>query len=291
MNAFTVRAAESADAAAIQEIFAANISAAEWLPPDARLHTDFSQVSGGEAIFVAVAADGAIAGFVAVQTEVAFIHHLHVRPGARGKGAGSALLDALGGWLPPPWRLKCVEANHAALAFYYRKGWVRVASGHAGEGRYELLEWQPEQGGTVVANSRPVNAEIDKLAWLHIADRKVLFARSAGKRAPYLPGGKRDPGESDEAALLREIREELSVDLDGASLAFVGEFRAQADGKDAGTLVSMRCYRGQLRGSNQVIRPAAEIEEVMWLTHADRPDCSAVGQMVLDWLKDRDMID
>lgn len=291
MNAFTVRAVESADAAAIQEIFAANIAAAQWLPPPARLHTDFARVSAGEAIFVAVDVDGRVAGFVAVQTGAAFIHHLHVRSEARGMGAGSALLASLGAWLPPPWRLKCVAANGAALAFYDRQGWVWVESGHSDDGRYELLTWQPQQVAAAVADSRPVHADIDKLAWLHIVDRRVLFARSAGKRAPYLPGGKRDPGETDEAALLREIREELSVNLDPGSLAFAGEFRAQADGKDEGTLVRMRCYRGLLSGGNQVIQAAAEIEEVMWLTHADRLACSAVGKRVLDWLKGQDLID
>ncbi len=54
---------------------------------------------------------------------------------------------------------------------------------------------------------------IDKLAWVHLSDRRLLCARSRGKDAYFLPGGKREEGESDEAALVREIREELTVQL------------------------------------------------------------------------------
>lgn len=54
---------------------------------------------------------------------------------------------------------------------------------------------------------------IYKSAWIHIKDRKVLFLRAHGKDIPYMPGGKREAGESDEDALVREIKEELSLDL------------------------------------------------------------------------------
>ena len=124
--------------------------------------------------------------------------------------------------------------------------------------------------------------EIDKLAWLHIKDKQLLGARSKGKSAWYLPGGKREDGESDSQALIREIREELSVDLLPASLEYAGVFAAQADGSAEGTQVRMTCYFADFTGS---IDAAAEIEEVTWLTHADKAKCSATARRVLDWLK------
>lgn len=130
--------------------------------------------------------------------------------------------------------------------------------------------------------------EIDKLAWLHIDHRRVLGARSRGKQTCYIPGGKRDPGESDEEALVREIREELSVDLLPQTLKFEGVFRAQADGKPLGTIVKVTCYAADFSG---VIRADAEIEEVTWLTSADRHRCSQAAVQILDWLKAAGRID
>jgi ADP-ribose pyrophosphatase YjhB (NUDIX family) len=128
---------------------------------------------------------------------------------------------------------------------------------------------------------------IDKLAWLQINDKRVLVARSKGKNLYYLPGGKREAGESDVAALTREIREEISVNLLPTSLVFANTFEAQADGKPAGTLVRMMCYFAAFNGC---IAPAAEIEEVAWFSHADRPRCSATAQLVFDWLNAKGLI-
>jgi 8-oxo-dGTP diphosphatase len=129
---------------------------------------------------------------------------------------------------------------------------------------------------------------IDKLAWVHVSGGRVLCARSQGKRAWYLPGGKREPGESDGEALAREIKEELSVELVRETLAYVGRFEAQADGKPEGTVVAMTCYRAEFRGA---IAAAAEIEEVRWLGHRDRGLCSPVTRLVLDRLKADGSID
>lgn len=129
---------------------------------------------------------------------------------------------------------------------------------------------------------------IDKLAWLHLRERQVLGARSRGKTTYYLPGGKREPGESDGQALAREIKEELSVDLVAETLAPAGVFEAQADAKPPGTLVRMSCYHADFRGN---IAAAAEIEEVTWLGYRHRERCSPALQLVLDWLKEKGQID
>ena len=71
-----------------------------------------------------------------------------------------------------------------------------------------------------------MGSTIDKLAWLYIRDKRLLAARSKGKALYYVPGGKREPGESDAAALIREIKEELSIDLIGESIVYAGVFTA-----------------------------------------------------------------
>lgn len=129
---------------------------------------------------------------------------------------------------------------------------------------------------------------VDKVAWIHIVDRQVLSTRSRGKDTFYFPGGKREPGESDHACLTREVREELEVELIAETLEHIGVFEAQAHGKSAGVLVRMPCYSGQYRGA---LSAASEIEEVAWLTFADRHKSSPVDQLIFAWLKERDLID
>src|SRR6476619_7622969 len=108
---------------------------------------------------------------------------------------------------------------------------------------------------------------IDKLAWVHIVDRKILSTRTRGRDTYYIPGGKREGQETDHQALIREIKEELSIDLVPDGLAFVGDFKAQAHGQAEGVLVRMTCYQGPYLGE---IRPAAEIDEVAWFRHRDK---------------------
>src|SRR5690349_17370436 len=129
---------------------------------------------------------------------------------------------------------------------------------------------------------------IDKIAWIHIVDRKILSTRSKGKDTFYIPGGKREVGETDQQTLVREIQEELSVDLAPETIQHVGTFEAQAHGKAEGTIVRMTCYSAAYQG---VLNPASEIDEMAWFVHADRARSAPVDQIIFDWLKQQDLID
>lgn len=129
---------------------------------------------------------------------------------------------------------------------------------------------------------------IDKLAWILIANKSVLMTRSYGKDQYYLPGGKRESGESDQQALIREIKEELSVDLLPNTLQLVETFQAQAHGKPEGVMVIMRCYQAQYHGE---LKANAEIEEFRWLTRKDKAVCSQAACLVLDYLAKKGVID
>ncbi len=124
---------------------------------------------------------------------------------------------------------------------------------------------------------------IDKVAWLYLEDGRVLGTRSAGKDTFYLPGGKREPGESDVATLVREIREELSVEIDAASARHVGTFEAQAHGHTSGVTVRMTCYTASFEGEPVA---SAEIEELAWLTTADADRISPVDRIIFAHLRD-----
>ncbi|WP_143961208.1 NUDIX hydrolase [Litoribacter populi] len=124
---------------------------------------------------------------------------------------------------------------------------------------------------------------IDKLAWIHIQDQRLLSTRSTGKEVYYILGGKRESGESDAEALIREIQEELSVQLVKDSLHHIGTFKAQAHGHPQGVMVQMTCYAAYYTGKLQA---AAEIEEIVWLSYADKEKVSPVDKIIFDWLKE-----
>ena len=129
--------------------------------------------------------------------------------------------------------------------------------------------------------------EIDKLAWLYIREGKLLSARSKNRELFYIPGGKREKGESDEEALTREIKEEISVDLIPDSIKYAETFKAQADGKDSDIIVKLTCYFADFQGK---LSPDAEIEEIDFIAHHDKFLCSAGSIKVMDWLKSKNLI-
>ena len=108
---------------------------------------------------------------------------------------------------------------------------------------------------------------IDRVSVLIVKDGKLLSARSRGKEVFYIPGGKREPGESDRDTLLRETREELGVGLLSDSIVFFGAFTGPAHGKPAGTVLCSRCYLAEPDG---IPIPSSEVEELRWMSMADR---------------------
>jgi GNAT superfamily N-acetyltransferase len=138
-----VRPATPADRESLESLYARCRRLAEWLPPTERAKADFDRDTRGEDIFVAIGADGALDGFVAIWAPECFVHHLYVRAEARRQGVASALLDSLVGRFPFPWRLKCVRVNSVALDFYAKRGWRRVGEGKGIQGEYAMLELRP----------------------------------------------------------------------------------------------------------------------------------------------------
>ena len=128
---------------------------------------------------------------------------------------------------------------------------------------------------------------IDKIAWLHLREGQLLSTRSQGKNRYYIPGGKREPGETDRQTLLREIKEELTMDLEPANLVLMGVFTGPAHGQPEGVLVQMTCYAARYTGQ---LQPAAEIAEVVWLTYRHRPVVSPVDQLIFDWLREQQLL-
>jgi 8-oxo-dGTP diphosphatase len=119
------------------------------------------------------------------------------------------------------------------------------------------------------------------VAWVRVENGRILCARSRGKDVFYIPGGKLETGETELDALLREIKEELAVDLIAETVRNFGTYRAQAHGQADGVVVVMSCYTAEYQGT-----PAAsgEIEELDWLGYADRDRVAPVDQLLFDEL-------
>jgi len=135
---FRVRPFGERDRSALEAIYRECRSEATWLP--SAQESNFARDTEGEALLVAVGNNDEPEGFLSVWEPEAFIHHLYVRNGSRGKGIAKQLLNALATRLAKPWRLKCVRANDVALAFYLDHGWLEISSGVGEDGPYAVLE-------------------------------------------------------------------------------------------------------------------------------------------------------
>ena len=97
---------------------------------------------------------------------------------------------------------------------------------------------------------------------------RVLLVRKRGTAAFMQPGGKRDAGESDLAALVREINEELGCRVAASSARPIGLFDAAA-ANEPGFLVRAAVYAVDVEGA---IAAGAEIEEVVWVDPRALPE-------------------
>jgi 8-oxo-dGTP pyrophosphatase MutT (NUDIX family) len=123
--------------------------------------------------------------------------------------------------------------------------------------------------------------EIDKIAFIEIQEGKILSTRSKGKTKYYIPGGKREKGESDQQTLIREIAEELNVLITPNTAIHIGNFSAQSDGAKEGIEVLMTCYKATYTGQ---LKASSEIEEIRWLSYSDLDIVSEVDKKIFLFL-------
>lgn len=128
---------------------------------------------------------------------------------------------------------------------------------------------------------------IDKVAFLYLKDGKILSTRSQGKDKYYIPGGKREAGETGIETLVREVKEELSVDIIESSAKLYGVFEAQAHGKAEGVIVKMTCYTAEYSGE---LKADSEIAEIVWLTSEDIESVSPVDKLIMVDLHEKGLL-
>lgn len=138
-----------------------------------------------------------------------------------------------------------------------------------------------------IIESEKVTTLIDKLAFIFIKGNRVLVTKTFGKDRWYIPGGKREIGETDYQTLVREVKEELDVDIIPESVRYFGTFKDQAHGKEIGTIVRMRCYTGNFQGT---LKANQEIEEIDYFSFSQKYLSSNVDFLIFDDLKEKGLI-
>lgn len=117
--------------------------------------------------------------------------------------------------------------------------------------------------------------EVHKAAGIILKGGKELLVRAKGKEHFVEPGGKIDIGETAKQALIRELSEELGIEVNEQSLEKFGTFYAPAAGKEELMLrmdvFRVKKYRGE-------ISPQSEIEELIWIGR-QVPSSTKVGSI------------
>ncbi len=133
------------DRQVLRELFlAARRATFTYLATETFEELDFDRATEGEFIFVAEQ-DGQLSGFASLFVAERFLHNLFVAPDAWRLGIGRALLAACREKTGLALRLKCLQANHAALQFYLAQGGQILASELGPDGPYALLEFSPPE--------------------------------------------------------------------------------------------------------------------------------------------------
>ncbi|MCC9044146.1 GNAT family N-acetyltransferase [Myroides sp. M-43] len=204
--------------------------------------------------------DNEYIGFFELRDKRAYVRleHFWLLPEYINKGYGSIIISAI--------KVKAKEKGYKYIEVYAEPNANLFYEKMGGELIKQILTNVPGRMMNIyhltVVEQNWKNLDT---AGLVIVDKgKLLLAYSNNKKAWYLPGGKIDKGEDSQAALIREVEEELSVSLDPNRLAYLCHITAPAYGEKLNIMMQQDCYIYQLNG--EAIKATSEIGDVRYFS-------------------------
>ena len=135
--------------------------------------------------------------------------------------------------------------------------------------------------------------DIHKAGGILIRDRKFLVVRQKDKDIFIAPGGKLDNLETPVEALIRELKEELCVEVKPSDLENFGSYTAAAAGKED-KILQMDVFLVKNWNGDLAINQNDKVEEYRWINSLDLGKIklgSIFEHEVLPRLKDQNLID
>lgn len=101
------------------------------------------------------------------------------------------------------------------------------------------------------------------------SNNRMLTVRKKGSEYYMMAGGKIEKGEKPIQALIRELQEELAVQINEKDISLLGSHQTNAV-NETNTIVSATIFHIIINNSHIVA--SSEIEEIKWLTHENFKD-------------------
>lgn len=128
------------------------------------------------------------------------------------------------------------------------------------------------------------------VGYIYIENNKILLVKSLRHNAFFVPGGKLEKNEDEVSAIIREVKEEINVDLDHQSINHYDNFTDQAYDEPEGTQVTIICYTAKHQGNP---KPSNEIEKIQYFSHQEyhsMPERATAVTLIVDDLKEKGLI-
>lgn len=128
----------------------------------------------------------------------------------------------------------------------------------------------------------PSAAVIVRLSWICILDNKLLFLRFTGQKELFLPGGHRDPKESDEEQLAKYLKDLLGIDLERSGFKDLGTYESNYLGNDQANFLRQHTYSAPFQGT---FKPTSGLEPLIWVGYPQKNLLTIADQEIMEVLK------